>query len=368
MNTLSVGADARHENRVVPLAPRARLDPCQLAGAKVGFTARRVNFEDARGLLTQGRPRSGDLALARITRVVRHTRIQLVSGRRASLFEGDTIIAAYGARYATDQTEARVPEHLGPCHLVAAGGVIGKVQRWHDGLRRSTQVEPLGLLADAQGLPLNMARYGIPEPGSARAMNVILVVGTGMNSGKTTAAAHIIRGLTRLGYRAAGIKATGTGAGNDVWMYEDAGAALALDFSDAGFPSTYRIPTAELEKAYRRLTGHAAEAGMEFAVVEIADGLLQTETAALLTETAVGEGYSGLVVCAADALGAQAGVEWLERRGHRIDCVSGSITASPLASEEAAAVTRLPLASRHMLSDKMVLPRLLSCLGIEAPR
>jgi hypothetical protein len=43
-----------------------------------------------------------------------------------SIHDFDAIIVAYGHRYAPDQFEAYVPEDLGPCHLVAGGGVAAR--------------------------------------------------------------------------------------------------------------------------------------------------------------------------------------------------------------------------------------------------
>ena len=61
-----------------------------------------------------------------------------------------------------------------------------------------------------------------------------------MNSGKTTTAAHLIKGLVQAGLKVGAAKLTGTGAVGDIWLMQDAGANLVLDFTDTGFPSTYR--------------------------------------------------------------------------------------------------------------------------------
>jgi hypothetical protein len=96
-----------------------------------------------------------------------------------------------------------------------------------------------------------------------------------MNAGKTTAAAALIRGLSAAGIATAGLKATGTGAFGDLHAYADAGAAFVADFTDDGLASTCRQPLVPDRRGARRPAGHAAAAGCEAAVVEIADGLLQ---------------------------------------------------------------------------------------------
>jgi hypothetical protein len=77
-------------------------------------------------------PRSGDLVLARVTRLGQHKFLQCTAGRHQNLFVGDEIIAAYGHRCAPDQYEALVPQTLEPCQLVAGGGVVAAVHNCHE--------------------------------------------------------------------------------------------------------------------------------------------------------------------------------------------------------------------------------------------
>jgi hypothetical protein len=76
-------------------------------------------------------PQAGDLVLARLATLGHHSGLQLTSGRRATLFPSDEVIVAFGARYAPDQFLAEVPVDLSTCHLVAAGGIAGRVVASH---------------------------------------------------------------------------------------------------------------------------------------------------------------------------------------------------------------------------------------------
>ncbi|MDP4360731.1 DUF1611 domain-containing protein, partial [Escherichia coli] len=71
---------------------------------------------------------------------------------------------------------------------------------------------------------------------------VVLSLGTSMNAGKTLTSTSLVRGFKRAGLQVAALKITGTGAGGDMWIVRDAGADVALDFTDAGFASTYLAP------------------------------------------------------------------------------------------------------------------------------
>ena len=101
-----------------------------LRRASWAFTTRRVRGPVSGLLDGAARPTAGDLVLARVDALGHHGALQLVDGRRRTLFPGDTIVAAYGNRYAPNQFEAVVPESLEPCQLVAGGGVAGRALSW----------------------------------------------------------------------------------------------------------------------------------------------------------------------------------------------------------------------------------------------
>jgi hypothetical protein len=300
------------------LTGTARSDRLQarLAAAKRAFTTRNVDLAQAARMVRSGRrPEAGDLILASVTQLGQHRRIENIHGRRGDLYVGDTIIVAYGNRYAPDQFEAYVPEDLGPCHLVAGGGVAARTTCRHAGMKPATQIDVIGALVQADGRALNLADFALARPSQARPARVIAVVGSSMNAGKTTTVAGIVHGLTRAGFRVGAAKLTGTGSGGDLWSMRDAGAALAVDFTDAGHASTFGVAPGALGRITQSLLGQLDSAGMDIAVVEIADGLLQSETAALVEMGHAKGWFDGVVFAAADAMGAAFGCGWLAERG-----------------------------------------------------
>ena len=208
----------------------------------------------------------------------------------------------------------------------------------------------MGLLTDADGAVINVDRYGYGKNFIPEHVTIIGVFGASMNAGKTTAAVSLAHGLSRAGFAVAGVKATGTGLFGDFNAFEDAGIR-ALDFADAGMASTYRMPLERIERGFRKLVGEAAHAGAEIVVVEIADGVFQYETAALLKNSMIRDRLDGLLLAAPDALGSVDGVEALRRQGLRPLAVSGLVTRSPLAVREAVAATGIRHVSREQLCD-----------------
>ncbi len=299
-------------------------------------------------------PRAGDLLLARVDALGHHRGLQLASGRRKNLFPGDEIVVAYGNRYAPSQFEAVVPRTLGPCQLVASGGVAAKALSWHSRISRGpTMITPVGLLLNPGGEPVSLRDHavepveGLIEP----APPTVAVVGTGMDAGKTTAAAFLVRGLTRAGLRVGFAKITGTGAGGDTWLLEDAGADPVFDFTDAGLVSTYRVPLPEIERALVTLVAHITKAGVDALVLEVADGILQEETAALLESPVFGDIADAILFTARDSMGALAGTHWLRVRSLPVAGLSGILTSSPLHCSEASTATGLSIYTRDDLAE-----------------
>lgn len=316
----------------------------EIADVKRAYTTRRVPEEVMQTLLMGDvTPRIGDLVMARVDQIGSHRRIELPSGRKATLAVGDTIMVAFGNRYAPDQFEAVIGTDLSPCELVAGGGVAAHKICRHDRMREPTRISPLGLVGDGNAKPINLDQYAVNFLANSPPITTVFVAGTAMNAGKTMTSACLVRGFRQAGFRVAGIKSTGTGSGGDLWFMRDMGANTVLDFTDGGLPSTYLAPQEVIEKTVLGLIGHAAQLGNEVAVVEIADGLHHEETAALLRSPRLRQVSKGLVFAANDALGAEAGLLMLRSWGWHVIAFSGQLTRSPLAMREAHRATSMPV-------------------------
>jgi len=355
------------------------LEPRRLAAAKYAYTTRFVAAQAARDprgyFLDTGpavRPHPGDVVLAEVLWIGQHKRLESPVGRRAMMFVGDEIVVAYGNRYAPDQFEAEVPDDLSLTNLVAAGGVVGHALSAKEGVEDPTVVRPLGLLHDARGVA-TLAAFAPYAPLSPLALTpprsrqdrpaVVAVVGTSMNSGKSTALACLTHGLTGAGMRVAAGKATGTGAGGDRGMYVDGGAVAALDFTDFGHVSTYRLKHDDVVAVFTSLVHELASTDCDVVLVEIADGAFQLETARLLADPAFTQYVDQVLFTASDALSAAAGVQDLRRLGVEVAAVTGLLTSSPLAAREARSALDLQVVDTLDLAE----PDVATCM-LPAPR
>jgi hypothetical protein len=338
-----------------------------------------VDFKKAHNLVTDKRqPVSGDLVMCKVEQLGRLTRLELRNGRRAHIFPGDRIILCYGDRYAPDYYEAIVPGPMRPCDLAATGGIAGHVIARHEKVSVPTLLIPQGMIADKAGKVLNIMDFALKPAGPVSGKPLVLMVlGTAMNSGKTTVVSSLVRGLVNAGLNAGAAKLTGTGSGPDVWLMKDCGAEPVLDMVDAGLASTYKQPTRRIAGAIRLLTDHLAKSGVDAIVLEVADGLYHEETQALLgiasPATQAGQNHlaelaDGVVFAASDAMGARTGVDMLRHAGMPILAVAGMLTRSPLAVREARENIGLPVLGREVLSAPDVLPLIRQMLASQSRR
>ena len=174
-------------------------------------------------------------------------------------------------------------------------------------MKTPTRLNIDGVLARADGTPLNLDQYALTPAISRRDMPVFAVVGTSMNAGKTTTAASLVHGLHRSGLRVGAAKITGTGACADYFSLQDAGAEIVWDFTDAGHVTTYGATAADVTRITEVILSQLRLKGCDVAVLEIADGVFQRETSAFLETAFAQETIDGLFFAAGDAAGAIAG-------------------------------------------------------------
>ena len=329
-----------------PLTDEAKRD------MRVSYALRWVPNRSMSALLPCPRvPRAGDVMLARLDKIGKNATLELANGRRCTLHEGDLLAVVFGNRYATLQFEAYAKSNGQSCDLLSMGGLCGLVESKHAKAADPSKLSLLGAIGDVNGHPLNLREFALSPAHPLIQPRVVVVCGTSMDAGKTHTAMSIIKGLHKQGHQVAGIKLTGTATGKDTWNMLDAGACVALDFVDGGFPSTYLSTLDELLILYGLLISRAGAAGASWVVVEIADGLLQCETAALLQHPGFTARVDAWVFAAGDPLAAAGGVSILRSWGIEPLAISGVVSMSPLGMKETQAATQLMCLSASELQS-----------------
>jgi len=308
-------------------------------------------------------PKAGDVAIFRVKKIGKHTRIQSTTGNNNYILPGDLIMAAFGNRYATEQMEGFVPiTYHKTYHILGQGGAIGILKNMHTKfeLVGPTSLSLVGYIVNENGNVIN-TKYLNKETENYKSISsrtnpkVILSLGTSMDSGKTTSAACLARGLKLAHKKTAFIKLTGTVYTKDKNMVRDYGANVSVDFSYFGFPSTYMCSTNELLTLFNNLINHVTPYKPDYIIVEIADGLLQRETYDLIHNYTFMDKISGALFSSLDSISAIAGADMLTEIGCPIIGVSGLFTTSPLLVQEVNLKSNYPvLVSENLMSKEII--------------
>lgn len=339
------------------------MTPVSFSSVKWCFASRRIDPALAAGIdpdVAAAKP--GEIILGRIVSIGHHRRIQLPSGRPATLYPGDWVALPCGARYAPDQFEGVAEIDPQGCDMLAGGGCLGRMVHRNERIKPPTRVQPIGRVTDATGKVLDTRDFALP-PRDAAPIPALCVIGTAMNSGKTTATAALTHGLTLAGWKVAALKGTGTGAFGDFNDYVDAGAHYVADFSDVGMATTFLEPMTRISGGIHLLLGEAAHRGCDIAVMELADGIMQRETAALLDDPEMRDRFGGYVFACGDAIAAAGGVALLATLGIKPMALTGMVSCSPMATAEAEAATGVAVMTRRALLDPAEANALASRIG-----
>ncbi len=325
-------------------------------------------------------PMPGDVAIFEVLELCSLGAIQDQRGRNCHIFEGDKIMATFGNRYASNQFEGYVPVgYHEQYELIGKGGLVGIVKSMCSKLelRGATKLRLVGYATDEEGKVLNSIYHHVQptkfDAGKIRRHKTILSIGSSMDSGKTTSAAYLCRGLKAAGKKVAFIKLTGTVFNKDKMLAYDCGADVAVDFAEFGFPSTYLCSLKSLMDLYEALLGCVVKVNPDYVVIEIADGILQRETEMLIDHEAFKSTVDHVLFSCGDSLSALHGVAALRSKGLTPFALSGMINTRPLLVEEVNGKLELPLLNlEHLASPDIVhlfegktVPAIKSGMGME---
>jgi hypothetical protein len=294
-------------------------------------------------------PEVGDVVYGRVARIGQHSELENKSGRIHTINDGMKGIFVFGNRYAPDYYEGFVPEAMKTeVDLIARSGVVGRITTKNSSIKDPTRVRLLGYVCGDDGTVVNTRNFSLVKPTrlakKANRSKLVLVVGTSMNSGKSTSAVACCWALSTMGYDVRASKITGTASLKDILYMQDAGAKVVNDFTHFGFPSTYMLDEDDILHIFNHLDLKFGNNPKNYWVVEVADGVLQRETSMLLNSEDVRSRIHRLVFAAHDAFGAVGGIDVLKRRfGLVPDAISGVCSGSPLAIRELSEFTSIPV-------------------------
>jgi hypothetical protein len=327
-----------------------------LTSAALTISPRQVRFYQT----PKEPPRQGDLVYGQVAKIGEHSTLENKSGRIHSIHAGSFGIFVYGTRYAPDYFEGMLPETCEvQTDLIARSGIIGSACTKNSAVKDPTRINVIGYVVDENGRIVNTHDTPLIIPRRTEKKTprspMILVCGTAMNCGKTTAAVACVSALSALGYNVHATKVTGTAGLKDILYMNDAGASAYADFTFFGHPSTYMLENNELLDIFNKLDLKYANNPKNFWVVEFADGIVQRETEILLHLPEVRSRIHRFIFCAADAFGAIGGLQILKEKFDLVpDALSGKCSSSPLMMRELTSFTDIPVFNNLNVDTKQM--------------
>ncbi len=225
--------------------------------------------------------------------------VEMPNGRLVEVADGDLVIGAFGKRAATLEAVGDW-QNIGRDNrfdMMTAGGLFGKITSKSIFLKPPMRLEYRGHVIQ-NGKKCNMADFVADGDETAFKLPIVLLIGTSMSAGKTTAGRLITRQLKQAGYRVIGAKLTGAARYRDVLSIGDAGADYIFDFVDAGLPSTVCDPE-YYRKRLRKLMSQMARLNADVLVAEAGASPLEPYNGSIAVEE-LKHNVCCTVLCASD--------------------------------------------------------------------
>jgi len=280
-------------------------------------------------------PLPGDLVVVCVQEVnPAYPMLELPDGTELSLTRGNIIVGALGSRKALHGFSGRIPSELQigqGLDLLNKGGVIGECTAFHRDLEWPTKVEYLGTVFQGDG-KVNLGDSALPlVEGPLPKTPLVLVLGTCMNSGKTTVCTRVIEAFAARGLRVNSGKVAGVACRQDLLAMSRSGAERVLSFHDFGLASSSDVDS--LVPVTRSLVHHLATPDTDFIVLEMGDGILGGyHVSTLFADTELFDRQVCRIVCANDLMGVWGSLQWMEQNVQKTDIgpimISGPVTDS----------------------------------------
>ena len=251
------------------------------------------------------------------------------SGHMVKVEPGDWVVGALGDRAATLEGVGswRDVGGNGRMHALTSAGLIGRYSSFSSLLADPLSLKYRGHICRGEK-KVCMSDFAITSSSRAFSVPTLLLVGTSMSAGKTTAGRRVCKELDRAGLYVIGAKLTGAGRYRDILSFSKTGATEIFDFVDVGFPSTV-VPENTYRAAIRPLLNHISDLGPDLLVAEAGASPLEPYNVAALMDE-LGHNIVCTILCASDPY-AVVGVE--KAFGLRPDLVTGPATQTSAAVE-----------------------------------
>jgi len=268
--------------------------------------------------------RAGTIVAGRILNAKSvYNTLEDVHGRMRKLMPGDHVAGALGHRNALHGYVGHVPQSVkvgDVLNVLNLGGVIGVATSQNPDVGPPFQLEVLGSVLTYPKFGERQPRPAVVEQSEelknpalpANLPPILLIAGTTMNAGKTTAICEILRHFKRMGKNVAAAKCTGVSLLKDTLEMRDFGASRIMSFMDLGVITTSPSEGPSIVRAIiRTLAADKPDA----ILLELGDGILGTYgVPEIFKDEGIRDAITALVMCGTDPVAAWGGVYLMKNR------------------------------------------------------
>ena len=299
---------------------------------KIGSVLKNLQISEDLELNDEINSQEGQLIAVKVISVnPNYNKLELISGRITELTEGDIILGALGNRVASSGMTGSVPDELNKddkIHILNLGGVIGNCKDFNILLGPATECEVVGSIVKERK-QLNLKDLAkVKKSSLSKNISSIAVIGTGIDSGKTTVSSFIIKTLSKYFTKINACKLAGTASQKDLYSYEDNGANLTSDFVDYGLPSTCMNDKDTIQECSKSVIEYVSK-DADVVLMELGDGYHgDYGTKEIIQNNDITKLIKVIIICAYDVSGAVNIIENLELNGleDKLLIISGPVT------------------------------------------
>jgi len=299
-----------------------------------------------------------------------YNQLELVSGRMSTIKRGDTLAVALGNRRALKGFIGEVPKTLKTgdiINLLNLGGVSGicTSENFRE-VGHALKMKVLGAVVDPsdKSTPLNIKNFVLFEASDSIKSKVPLIVvsGTCMNVGKTSAACEVIKHFNREGFKIHGAKLAGIAAQRDTENMKDYGAKKAVSFVDAGYTSTVNNGKQSVAVT-KGAINYLSIGNPDYIVIEFGDGVFgEYGVMDVLRDREIQDSIEIHIGCAHDPMGAAKLVQVCAEIGAPLDFISGPVTDNSVGTSFVERTLKMPAINALAYEEESLKKILDTCL------
>lgn len=299
---------------------------------KIGSVLKNINLSQQVYISKKIHSMEGQAVVVKVLEEqIKYGKLELTNGSMSKIKKGELIVGVLGERKALAGIVGIIPKEIKTndvLNILNIGGVIGKATSWNkDFVNLPIPVKVLGeIIVNNKNLNIHDNIQKL-DSDLIKTVPLIVIMGTAMNVGKTTATVKLIQSIknkTKLNLVAA--KLSGIAAQKDILAMKKAGASQILSFLDVGISSTINNHGLVLPAA-KTIINKLTKEKPDLIIIELGDGIIGWYgVEKLLDDKEFTKAMSFNIMCAHDLVGAKGSYDMLKSLNLKIDFFAGPVT------------------------------------------